>query len=169
MAYIGGIGAFAGPIIGAIVITFLQIILSDVTSAWQLYFGLMFIGVVMCAPGGIAGWLMLHRQALLQARTRGGSRRPTRRSRRRSLHASSGAIMLIELGNRELALARSEGSAMRLFGFDVDSSASRPGWSRIVLFGGGPFDATASGRGRRNRLGRVNARLRARSRMTAAL
>src|SRR6202158_4607728 len=66
MAYVGGIGAFAGPIIGAIVITFLQISLSDVTSAWQLYFGLLFIGVVTWAPGGIAGLLALHRQALRQ-------------------------------------------------------------------------------------------------------
>src|SRR5580692_3498967 len=47
MAYIGGVGSFAGPIVGAVIITFLQITLSDVTSAWQLYFGLMFIAVVM--------------------------------------------------------------------------------------------------------------------------
>ena len=34
--------------------------LSDVTEVWQLYFGLLFIGMVMFAPGGIAGLLMMH-------------------------------------------------------------------------------------------------------------
>ncbi|HEY1720624.1 MAG TPA: branched-chain amino acid ABC transporter permease [Magnetospirillaceae bacterium] len=57
MAFIGGIGGFAGPIIGAILVTYLQVMLSDITEAWQLYFGLLFIGMVMFAPSGIAGLL----------------------------------------------------------------------------------------------------------------
>ena len=64
MAYIGGIGSFAGPIVGAVIITYLQITLSDVTSAWQLYFGLMFIGAVLYAPDGVVGWLLMHRRAV---------------------------------------------------------------------------------------------------------
>ena len=54
-AYIGGIGHFIGPVLGAILVTYLQIMLSDVTEIWQLYFGLMFIAVVMFAP---AAWLV---------------------------------------------------------------------------------------------------------------
>ena len=83
MAYIGGVGSFAGPIVGAVIITFLQITLSDVTSAWQLYFGLMFIAVVMFAPGGVVGWTMLHLRGAAQRRAHGGSRLPTPRSGRR--------------------------------------------------------------------------------------
>ena len=64
MAYIGGIGSFAGPIVGAVIITFLQITLSDVTSAWQLYFGLMFIGIVLYAPEGVVGWVLMHQRAV---------------------------------------------------------------------------------------------------------
>src|SRR5262249_15292095 len=30
-------------------------------TVWQLYFGIIFIGIVMFAPGGIAGLLMMHR------------------------------------------------------------------------------------------------------------
>lgn len=60
MTFVGGVGAFFGPIIGAILISFLQIVLPDITGAWQLYFGLMFILVVMFAPGGIAGWFLMH-------------------------------------------------------------------------------------------------------------
>ena len=63
-AYIGGIGLFTGPIIGAIFVTFLSLTLSDLTSVWQLYFGLIFIAVVAFAPGGIAGLLMRHRPVL---------------------------------------------------------------------------------------------------------
>ncbi|HLL28285.1 MAG TPA: branched-chain amino acid ABC transporter permease [Xanthobacteraceae bacterium] len=59
-AYIGGIGFFSGPIIGAVLVTWLQVMLSDITEVWQLYFGLLFVGMVMFAPFGIAGLLMMH-------------------------------------------------------------------------------------------------------------
>jgi branched-chain amino acid transport system permease protein len=59
-AYIGGVGNFIGPVLGAILVTYLQLMLSDATEIWQLYFGLLFIGVVMFAPTGIAGLLMMH-------------------------------------------------------------------------------------------------------------
>ena len=63
-AYIGGIGFFIGPIVGAIVVTILSLGLSDLTQVWQLYFGLIFIAVVLFAPGGITGLLMMHRPLL---------------------------------------------------------------------------------------------------------
>ena len=59
--YIGGVGYFIGPIVGAIFVTVLSLSLSDLTSVWQLYFGLFFIAVVTFAPGGITGFLMMHR------------------------------------------------------------------------------------------------------------
>jgi branched-chain amino acid transport system permease protein len=59
--YIGGISFFIGPAVGAIFVTLLSLGLSDLTSVWQLYFGLFFIAVVMFAPGGITGLLMRHR------------------------------------------------------------------------------------------------------------
>ncbi len=67
MTYIGGVGNFAGPIIGAILVTYLQVMLSDATDAWQLYFGLLFIGMVVFAPGGIAG-LLARQEPLLRTR-----------------------------------------------------------------------------------------------------
>jgi branched-chain amino acid transport system permease protein len=42
-------------------VTILSLGLSDLTTVWQLYFGLFFIAVVMFAPGGITGLLMMHR------------------------------------------------------------------------------------------------------------
>ena len=67
-AFIGGVAYFFGPILGAILVTYLQLGLTNVTSVWQLYFGIIFIGIVMYAPGGIAGLLMMHRP-LIRART----------------------------------------------------------------------------------------------------
>jgi branched-chain amino acid transport system permease protein len=136
MTYIGGVGSFTGPIVGAVIITFLQIMLSDVTSAWQLYFGLMFIAVVLFAPEGVVGWTTLHLRAL-----RGGAARrlaPAYALIGPSLAASAlGAIMIIELTNRQLAEARSEGSSMRLFGFDVDASTLPPWITAATLFAAG--------------------------------
>ncbi|MBY6090349.1 branched-chain amino acid ABC transporter permease [Maritimibacter alkaliphilus] len=55
MAYVGGIGYFVGPILGAVLLTFMQSMLSDYTEAWLLYLGVLFISIVMFAPGGLAG------------------------------------------------------------------------------------------------------------------
>jgi branched-chain amino acid transport system permease protein len=60
MTYIGGIGTFAGPILGAIVYTFLQSMLSDYTSVWLLYLGLVFLAAVLFVPVGLAGVLAMH-------------------------------------------------------------------------------------------------------------
>lgn len=57
MAYIGGITYFAGPIIGAIVLTYMQSMLSDFTEAWLLYLGVLFMLIVMYAPRGLSGIL----------------------------------------------------------------------------------------------------------------
>ena len=58
--YIGGTSHFAGPIVGAILIILLNAYLSDITPAWYLYLGLIFVIIVMFAPGGIAGLIMMH-------------------------------------------------------------------------------------------------------------
>jgi branched-chain amino acid transport system permease protein len=58
MAYTGGIRYFWGPILGAVVLTIMQSSLSDVTEAWLLYLGVLFIAIVMFAPDGLAGILV---------------------------------------------------------------------------------------------------------------
>lgn len=62
--FIGGAGYFFGPILGAVLVSYLQTMLSDITDVWQLYFGLLFIATVMFAPGGIAHLIMMHRPLL---------------------------------------------------------------------------------------------------------
>ena len=60
MAYIGGIGNFLGPILGAISLTYLDTMLSDITEAWVLYYGMIFVLVIAFAPQGISGIIMVH-------------------------------------------------------------------------------------------------------------
>ena len=61
MVFVGGTGSFAGPIIGAVLITILQVAVASVTPAWPFYFGLFFLLMVLYAPGGIASILAEHR------------------------------------------------------------------------------------------------------------
>lgn len=61
MAYIGGLGFFIGPIVGAIVLTLINSVLSHYTDLWLLYLGLMFVLTVMFLPRGLTGLLMMHR------------------------------------------------------------------------------------------------------------
>ena len=60
MVYIGGIGHFLGPVIGTVLLVFLDSILSDLTEAWLLYLGIVFVVIVMTAPGGLAGLIVMH-------------------------------------------------------------------------------------------------------------
>ena len=61
MSFVGGIGFFYGPIIGAILITVMQIVIGGMTHAWLLYFGLFFLFMVLMAPGGIASVIAIQR------------------------------------------------------------------------------------------------------------
>jgi branched-chain amino acid transport system permease protein len=60
MTCIGGAGHFAGPVLGAIVLTWLEASLSGYTSAWLLYLGLFFMIIVVFAPRGLAGLIAIH-------------------------------------------------------------------------------------------------------------
>lgn len=60
MAYIGGVGFFIGPIVGAVLFTLLQTLLSNYTEIWQLYVGLLFVLTVMYVPQGLTGILAMH-------------------------------------------------------------------------------------------------------------
>ena len=58
--FIGGIGTFLGPIVGAILFTFLRATLSEMSSVWHLYLGAIFLLTVVFAPTGIAGLVLMH-------------------------------------------------------------------------------------------------------------
>ena len=70
MAYIGGLGYFIGPIIGAVVLTLMNSLLSNYSELWLLYLGVLFLLTVMFLPRGFAGLIMMHQVAWLSGTLR---------------------------------------------------------------------------------------------------
>ncbi|WP_200843848.1 branched-chain amino acid ABC transporter permease [Pantoea sp. 18069] len=58
--FLGGATFFFGPIIGAVLLVFASILLSELSKAWLLYLGLVFLFMVMYAPGGVASLIMMN-------------------------------------------------------------------------------------------------------------
>ena len=58
--FLGGATFFFGPIIGAVLLVLASMLLSELTKAWLLYLGLVFLLMVMYAPGGIASLIMMN-------------------------------------------------------------------------------------------------------------
>jgi branched-chain amino acid transport system permease protein len=58
--FLGGATFFFGPIIGGILMVLAFVFLSELTKAWLLYLGLVFLFMVMYAPGGIASLVMMN-------------------------------------------------------------------------------------------------------------
>ena len=58
--FLGGATFFFGPIIGAVLMVLAFVLLSEFTKAWLLYLGLVFLFMVMYAPGGVASLIMMN-------------------------------------------------------------------------------------------------------------
>ena len=58
--FLGGATFFFGPIIGAVLLVLASVLLSELTKAWLLYLGLVFLFMVMYAPGGVASLIMMN-------------------------------------------------------------------------------------------------------------
>ncbi|AOJ10500.1 ATP-binding cassette domain-containing protein [Burkholderia mayonis] len=72
---IGGATGFFGPVVGAALLTFFSVFVASVSRAWLLYLGVLFVAVVLAAPGGVSGgW-----RARRDARRQGGARVDGRR------------------------------------------------------------------------------------------
>lgn len=123
--FIGGVGFFFGPLIGAVVGVFLTVLLSDFTKAWQLYLGIFFIVIVMYAPGGIASILMMNLRLMVYKRFRMVAPRLLFMIAA-TLLACVGGVMVIEM-LYHLTLESANGTVMRLFGAEVDTAAVT-GW-----------------------------------------
>ncbi len=58
--FLGGATFFFGPIIGAVLMVLAFVLFSEFTKAWLLYLGLIFLVMVMYAPGGFASLIMMN-------------------------------------------------------------------------------------------------------------
>jgi branched-chain amino acid transport system permease protein len=137
MTYIGGVGNFAGPIIGAILVTYLQLMLSDATAVWPLYVGLLFIGMVMYAPGGIAG-LAAAQQPLIAAGTLHRVVPYYLLAFATGLVAVAGLSVLIETSH-QYSIQNAYGSEKTLFFIAFDVNSPLPWLMGVVLLAVGGF------------------------------
>ncbi|TCS31849.1 amino acid/amide ABC transporter membrane protein 2 (HAAT family) [Paucimonas lemoignei] len=71
-SYIGGVGVFFGPALGAAVMTFFGYAVSDLTRSWLLYQGIIFVAVMMFMPNGLSGIITWWRTSKFASTTKLG-------------------------------------------------------------------------------------------------
>ena len=58
----GGFASFYGPVLGVVVFLVLRDVLSTLTDHWMLFYGLLFMAVILFMPEGILGLVQRMRQ-----------------------------------------------------------------------------------------------------------
>ncbi len=119
--FLGGATIFFGPIIGAVLMVLGFALFSEVTKAWQLYLGLIFLFMVMYAPGGIASLIMMNLRVAAHRKLH----------RLWGWYAAIAATALLMLGGfaaliemvYRLQLGSSGETTMRYLGFTLDTQA----------------------------------------------
>jgi branched-chain amino acid transport system permease protein len=138
--FLGGATFFFGPIIGAVLLVIAGVLLSELTKAWLLYLGLIFLVMVMYAPGGVASLIMMNLRLAAFGKLRriwtgylalGGA----------GLAAFFGAAVMIEM-LYHLQLNEALGPTMQFLGVTLDAKAadSWVGASFLLLTGATMFE-----------------------------
>ncbi len=65
---LGGVGTIVGPAVGAIIFTLAENYISSLTNSWLVYFGALFVFIVIVAPGGIFGLVRPHWERMTAGR-----------------------------------------------------------------------------------------------------
>jgi branched-chain amino acid transport system permease protein len=140
--FLGGATFFFGPIIGAVLMVLAFVLFSEFTQAWLLYLGLIFLFMVMYAPGGIASLIMMNvrvaafgklKQLLGNYLAMGLT----------LLVALTGAAAIVEM-TYHLQLNSSQGSELPFLGttLNVANVQSWLGAVVVLLIGAGLFEWT---------------------------
>jgi branched-chain amino acid transport system permease protein len=137
--FLGGATFFFGPIIGAVLMVVAFVLLSEFTKAWLLYLGLVFMVMVMYAPGGIASLIMMNLRVAKFGKLGGlmgnyGALLVT------GLLAFFGLSAMIEMVYH-LQLNEALGPVMNFMGVSLNaqSPASWAGAAALALVGGAAF------------------------------
>lgn len=133
--FLGGATFFFGPIIGAILMVLAFILFSEFTSAWLLYLGLIFLFMVMYAPGGIASLIMMNLRVAAFGRLRELwvsylALAVT------ALVALTGAAAIIEMVYH-LQLNSAQGSTLKFMGAVLDTKSVNSWFGAVFVLGTG--------------------------------
>ncbi len=137
--YMGGTGHFLGPIVGAVLFTFLKGTLSDLSSIWYFYLGAVFLLAVLYAPTGIAGLILRHEPVLkTDFRLLGKMALPYLGALIAIVIAVGGVIALIEMINFATD-EYSAGTIIRIYGIGVETRSFLPwlAFGIVALIGTG--------------------------------
>ncbi len=138
--FLGGATFFFGPIIGGILMVLSLTLLSQMTAAWQLYLGVIFLFMVMYAPGGIASLIMMNLRVMAH-------RRLHRLWHWYVLLTASALVMLVGVTALvemvyHLQLVTAGGPTVRYLGVTLDTHAAT-GWliaGAVALIGFAAFE-----------------------------
>jgi branched-chain amino acid transport system permease protein len=138
--FIGGSTFFFGPILGAVLMVLAFVLLPGLTAAWLLYLGLLFVLLVMWAPGGLAAMVM----ALVVQGRQGVLRRlwPIYLMLAAlGLIAACAFSALVEM-TYQLQQSTTMGSTLRFLGLTLDAhqAASWLGMGAMLALAGGMFE-----------------------------
>jgi branched-chain amino acid transport system permease protein len=128
-AFIGGVGFFFGPIIGACLFVYFVVALSDHTKAWLLYLGLFFMAMVMFAPGGIASLLMMQLPVIARRRFRELVPHYARTGAA-ALLVLAALVLTVEM-TYKVSVDSANGTAMKMFGVEFDAAGAAP-WALAI-------------------------------------
>jgi branched-chain amino acid transport system permease protein len=133
--FLGGATFFFGPIIGAILMVLAFILFSEFTSAWLLYLGLIFLFMVMYAPGGIASLIMMNLRVAAFGRLRELwvsylALAVT------ALVALTGAAAMIEMVYH-LQLNSAQGSTLKFMGAVLDTKSANSWFGAVMVLATG--------------------------------
>ncbi|MDW5444436.1 branched-chain amino acid ABC transporter permease [Polaromonas sp. SM01] len=140
--FLGGATFFFGPIIGGILMVLAFVLLSEFTKAWLLYLGLVFLFMVMYAPGGIASLIMMNLRVAAFGKLR---------QLWVSYLAMTVTVLVLLLGAGamiemvyHLQLSTSLGSQLQFLGVTLDAKGlnSWVGAAFVMLTGLGLFEVT---------------------------
>ncbi len=143
----GGLVSFWGPVLGTIVFFVARDVLGSLTETWMIWYGLMFMAIVMFKPDGIAGMLQDVQARMRRGRAAGvASLRRTSRGpamalfETHHLHKRFGRQVVLE----EVNLAFEEGRLSGIMGpngagkttcFNVLTGRFKPDRGRVIFDG----------------------------------
>lgn len=133
--FIGGVGFFFGPMLGALFGVLLSVVMADHTKAWQLYLGLFFMLMVLYAPGGVASLVLLSMKVVASGKL-GRIWRAWLVQAASALCALIGLVLAVEmLYQRTMEVGG--GTEIKLWGMQIDTHATLPWLAALALFGVG--------------------------------
>lgn len=133
--FIGGAGFFFGPIIGSIVFFTMVTAVGSITQAWAFYLGLLFLLIVLYAPGGFASLIVMH-VPVIKARLMRRLWRPYAAALVTGIVLISGLISVVEM-TYHFSTEAGTNPNMKLFGLAFKVNEGAPWAVALGLLAGG--------------------------------